>query len=109
MSDETDYADPNTIDVDTVLGNINHDFKMRGKSWTDRLSWPNVTVKALADEVVRVRAEAEESGTAAALATARQMALNATLQRIADGEASDPAALARQVLDALALHRVLPA
>lgn len=99
MSVMTDYKDPTTIDVDEVIANINHDYKLRGKDWTDRLSWPNVTVKALADEVVRVRGEAEESGTAAALATARQMALNATLQRIADGDVDVPHLL---------LHRALP-
>lgn len=52
---DTDFTDPATIDVDTVIGNITHDFKVRGKTWTDRLSWPNITVKALADEVTRLR------------------------------------------------------
>ena len=53
----TDYTDPSTIDVDIVLGEINNAFKMRGDTWTDRLSWPNITVKALADEIACLRFE----------------------------------------------------
>lgn len=51
----TDYTDPTTIDVDTVLGEINNAFDRRGSLWDDSLSWPNITVKALADEVARLR------------------------------------------------------
>ena len=58
----TDYTDPSTIDVDEVRANINHDFAMRGHTWTDRLSWPNVTVKALADEIERLTAMTERCG-----------------------------------------------
>lgn len=54
----TDYTDPATIDVDVVIGNINHAHRMRGHTWTDERSWPNVTVKALADEIERLRAAA---------------------------------------------------
>lgn len=53
----TDYTDPATIDVDEVCANINQAFKVRGGQWTDQLSWPNVTVKALADEIGRLRAD----------------------------------------------------
>lgn len=51
----TDYTDPTTIDVDEVVANINHDYEMRGDTWTNRLSWPNVTVKAMADEIEDLR------------------------------------------------------
>lgn len=51
----TVYTDPSTIDVDEVIANITHDFNMRGDTWTDRLSWPNVTVLALAEEIQRLR------------------------------------------------------
>lgn len=57
----TDYTDPSTIDVDVVIGNINHAHRIRGHMWTDERSWPNVTVKALADEVERLRAAAPAS------------------------------------------------
>lgn len=57
----TDYTDPSTIDVDVVIGEINHAYRMRGHTWTDRLSWPNVTVAALAAEVERLRAAAPAS------------------------------------------------
>jgi hypothetical protein len=56
----TDYTDPTTIDVDIVLGEINSAFNVRGHTWTDRLSWPHVTVKALADEIERLRNQAAE-------------------------------------------------
>lgn len=55
MSDVTDYTDPSTIDVDEVCNNINRAFTIRGDQWTDQLSWPNITVKALADEIARLR------------------------------------------------------
>ena len=58
---QTDFTDPSTIDVDEVLANINHDYRMRGGSWSDRLTWPNVTVKALADEILRLRGLIEEA------------------------------------------------
>jgi hypothetical protein len=57
----TDYTDPSTIDVDVVIGNINHAHRVRGHLWTDERSWPNVTVKALADEVERLRAALEDA------------------------------------------------
>lgn len=55
MTFSADYTDPSTVDVDTVIGNINSEFRQRGHRWTDRLSWPHVTVKALADKVEQVR------------------------------------------------------
>lgn len=59
----TDYTDPNTIDTDTVIGEITSAWRIRGKSWTDARSWPNVTVLALANEVVELRnAIAEHRG-----------------------------------------------
>lgn len=51
----TDYTDPATIDVDEVIANITHAHKMRGDKWTSDLSWPNVTVLALANEVTALR------------------------------------------------------
>lgn len=54
----TDFTDPTTIDVDEVVANINNAYRFRGNKWDDRPVWPNVTVKALADEVVRLRAKA---------------------------------------------------
>jgi hypothetical protein len=59
----TDYTDPSTIDVDEVCANINHAFKMRGEQWTDQLSWPNITVKALADEIARLRSTLDTVAT----------------------------------------------
>lgn len=59
----TDYTDPTTVDVDTVIGNINHDHRTRGHKWDKRPSWPNVTVKALADEVLRLRARLADFDT----------------------------------------------
>ena len=50
----TDYTDPRTIDVGVVRGEIDQAFKARGHTWTDRLSWPNVTVKALADRITQL-------------------------------------------------------
>jgi hypothetical protein len=47
----TDYTDPATIDVGEVIANIKHAAKLRGHTWDDRLSWPNVTVLALAIQV----------------------------------------------------------
>jgi hypothetical protein len=47
----TDYTDPATIDVNVVIGNITHAFRVRGHTWDDRPSWPNVTVMALAVRV----------------------------------------------------------
>jgi hypothetical protein len=58
----TDYTDPSTIDVAVVCGNINHDFKRRGHHWDNSLSWPNVTVKALADEIERLNQMTERCG-----------------------------------------------
>lgn len=56
---KTDFTDPSTIDVDVVIGNIHGAYRARGHLWTDERSWPNVTVKALADEVLRLRRENE--------------------------------------------------
>jgi hypothetical protein len=56
----TDYTDPRTIDVDEVLANINMAFRLRAHTWTDEPTWPNVTVKALADEIGRLRAENDQ-------------------------------------------------
>lgn len=53
------YTDPATVDVDTVIAEIAHAFKTRRSSWTDRLSWSNVTVAALADEIKRLQADVE--------------------------------------------------
>lgn len=100
MSVRTDYTDPSTIDVDTVLSEINQAFKMRGKNWTKDLSWPNVTVKALADEVTFWREQADD----AALNAARVIALQVTLQQIGLGNSRDPERLAREVLKALRLE-----
>lgn len=55
MGEMTDYTDPTTIDVDEVCANINQAFKVRGERWTDERTWPNVTVKALADEIEQLR------------------------------------------------------
>jgi hypothetical protein len=55
----TDYTDPATIDVNEVIANISHDYRMRGQTWTDHLSWPNVTVMALANEVQALRLAAQ--------------------------------------------------
>jgi hypothetical protein len=55
----TDYTDPDTIDIDTVIGEIRHAHAMRGDKWTNTPSWPNVTVLALANEVVALRREME--------------------------------------------------
>lgn len=55
----TNYTDPTTIDVGEVIANITHDYRMRGHTWTDRLSWPNVTVMALAAEVRRLSTRAD--------------------------------------------------
>ena len=54
----TNYTNPSTVDVDTVIGEINHAYEARGRMWDDRATWPNVTVKALADEVERLRVRA---------------------------------------------------
>lgn len=51
----TDYRDPSTIDVDEVIANINHYYARDGQKWTEKPDWPNVTVKALADEITRLR------------------------------------------------------
>lgn len=51
----TDYTDPSTIDVDEVIANITQEFHMRGDKWTSNTAWPHVTVKALADEIIRLR------------------------------------------------------
>lgn len=51
----TSYTDPDTIDVDTVVGNITHGFQVRGHLWDEEPVWPNVTVLALANEIVRLR------------------------------------------------------
>lgn len=50
------YTEPSSIDVDVVMGSINHDYNKRGDTWTSKLSWPNITVKALADEIETLRA-----------------------------------------------------
>ena len=55
----TDYTDPATIDLDEVISNIRHQAKRRQSTWTDERSWPNVTVLALAEEVVALRRELE--------------------------------------------------
>ena len=51
----TDFADPATIDVDEVMANINNSWTFRRMHWDETPTWPNVTVKALADEVQRLR------------------------------------------------------
>lgn len=53
-----DFADPSTIDVDEVIANINHQYETRGRDWTSDGVWPNVTVLALAREIMRLRAYA---------------------------------------------------
>jgi hypothetical protein len=55
----TDYTDPSSIDVDTVIGNIRSTPPALRQQWTADPSWPNVTVLALADEVVLLRRRLE--------------------------------------------------
>ena len=61
----TDYTEPSTIDVDTVVAEINHAYEMRGHLWTDHLTWPHVTAKALADRIAELTAEIERLRSAA--------------------------------------------
>jgi hypothetical protein len=67
----TDYTDPSTIDVAEVCANITHAYRVRGHRWTDALSWPNITVAALAaalaaSESARERAEGDLAALQAA-------------------------------------------
>lgn len=52
----TDFQDPDTIDVYEVIANVTHAFKLRGHTWNEKMVWPNVTVMALANEVLRLQA-----------------------------------------------------
>lgn len=58
----TQFNDPSTIDVDVVIGNINHDFKNHREHWTEAPAWPRVTVKALAEEIERLRVKLDQIG-----------------------------------------------
>lgn len=79
----TDYTEPSTIDVDEVMANIDQSFRIRAHQWTDEPVWPNVTVKALTDEVRRLRADAEHTDAYEAGYIAGQQAVAQRLHQVA--------------------------
>jgi hypothetical protein len=59
MNDERPdvYTNPDTVDLRAVRDVITHDYQVRGHLWGDHPQWPNITVKALVDEIERLLAE----------------------------------------------------
>ncbi len=56
---QTDYTNPETIDIDIVIGEINRAFTNRGTLWDNKPMWPHVTVKALVNEIAWLKGEAD--------------------------------------------------
>lgn len=61
----TDYTEPSTIDVAEVCANIHMAYEVRGHRWSNELSWPNVTVKAMADRIAELEAQLSDSSRGA--------------------------------------------